>query len=146
MSDAATAQTHVHPVRVYYEDTDAGGIVYYANYLKFAERARTELLRVDGIENAALMDSSRLAFAVKECHADYIKPARLDDFLEVRTRVVKTAGASVRLVQDVCRDGQVLVAISIRLACMDVDSGAPRRMPDNVRTVLAARETMQDLN
>lgn len=146
MSDPLNVHTHVHPVRVYYEDTDAGGIVYYANYLKFAERARTELLRADGIENAALMNSERVAFAVKECHADYIKPARLDDLLEVRTRIVQTAGASVRMAQDVCRDGQVLVAITVRLACMDVDTGAPKRLPESVRDALAAQATVQELN
>ena len=73
---------HVFPVRVYYEDTDAGGIVYYANYLKFAERARTELLRIAGITHSDLMAESGVAFAVRHCAADFIKPARLDDPLD----------------------------------------------------------------
>ena len=70
MPDKSGTETHVHPVRIYYEDTDAGGIVYYANYLKFAERARTEMLRANGIENGLLMQTDRVAFAVRECHAD----------------------------------------------------------------------------
>lgn len=133
MSDMSAQQIYVHPVRVYYEDTDAGGIVYYANYLKFAERARTEMLRAHGIENADLMEKQRIAFAVRECHADYRKPARLDDLLEVRTRVTELAGASLRVVQDICRQGEALVTVSVRLACMNVDNGAPKRLPDCVR-------------
>ncbi len=136
MPDAGTPDVHVHPVRVYYEDTDAGGIVYYANYLKFAERARTELLRTNGIENGELMNTQRVAFAVRECHADFIKPARLDDVLEVRTRIVEIGGASLRMHQDICCNGEVLVAVHVKLACMDLDSGAPKRLPAVVRDTL----------
>lgn len=136
MPDAGTRDVHVHSVRVYYEDTDAGGIVYYANYLKFAERARTELLRANGIENGALMNTDRVAFAVRECHADFIKPARLDDALEVRTRLTELGGASLHMHQDICRDGEVLVAVHVRLACMDIDSGAPKRLPAMLRDTL----------
>lgn len=136
MPDAGTVDVHVHRLRVYYEDTDAGGIVYYANYLKFAERARTELLRTHGIENGALMETDRIAFAVRECHADYVKPARLDDTLEVRTRVIELGGASLRMHQDICRDGEALVTVTVRLACMDIDSGAPKRLPTVVRDTL----------
>ena len=131
---------HTHPVRVYYEDTDAGGIVYYANYLRFAERARTELLRSVGIENGSLMTETRIAFAVRECHADYLKPAKLDDLLDVRTRVTEVSGASVRMAQDVCLDGKTLVAIKVRLACMHLDTGAPVRLPADVRSSLATFE------
>ena len=129
MSDALNKDTHVMTLRVYYEDTDAGGIVYYANYLKFAERARTELLRSEGIENGALMLRERVAFAVRECHADYIKPAKLDDALEVHTRVTDVAGASLRVAQDVKRGDTLLVALTVRLACMDIDTGGPKRLP-----------------
>ena len=105
MLDASGQHVHTHAVRVYYEDTDAGGIVYYANYLKYAERARTELLRHHGIENGALMRSDRIAFCgVKSCSADYIKPARLDDALEVRTAVTRLGGASLHMHQDICLD------------------------------------------
>ncbi len=136
MPDASNAHVHVMPLRVYYEDTDAGGIVYYANYLKFAERARTELLRANGIEHAELLTTDKVAFAVRECHADYIKPARLDDLLEVRTRVTEVGGATLRMHQDICRDDDVLVAVHVRLACMDVTSGAPKRLPSVVRECL----------
>jgi len=142
MPDAGNTQVHTHPIRVYYEDTDAGGIVYYANYLKYAERARTELLRANGVENGALMETDRIAFAVRECHADYIKPARLDDALEVRSRVIEVGGASLRMHQDICRDGDVLVAVQVRLACMDITSGAPKRLPAVVRDALAKTQAI----
>jgi len=133
MPDAGNSDVHVHQVRVYYEDTDAGGIVYYANYLKYAERARTELLRAHGIENGELMETEKVAFAVRECHADFIKPARLDDALDVRTRLIDIGGATLRMHQEICRDGEVLVAVNVRLACMNVTNGAPRRLPQSVR-------------
>lgn len=136
MPDAGNAHVHVMPVRVYYEDTDAGGIVYYANYLKFAERARTEMLRAGGIAHGDLLASDGIAFAVRECHADYIKPARLDDALEIRTRVTEVGGATIRMQQDICLEGDVLVAVEVRLACMDVNSGAPKRLPEAVRECL----------
>lgn len=133
MPDALSSRMHVTPVRVYYEDTDAAGIVYYANYLKYAERARTELLRRTGIENGAMMAESGAAFAVKHCSADYIKPARLDDALEVVTTLTEMKGASLTMHQDVCRGGEVLVAMDVRLACIDVASGRAQRLPAVVR-------------
>ncbi len=142
MPDAGNAHVHVMPVRVYYEDTDAGGIVYYANYLKFAERARTEMLRAGGIAHSDLLASDKVAFAVRECHADYIRPARLDDALEIRTRVTEVGGATLRMHQDICRDGEVLVGVDVRLACMDVTSGAPKRLPDAVRECLRGMQAM----
>lgn len=137
MSDAKSAEYHTHPVRVYYEDTDAAGIVYYANYLKYAERARTELLRTLGLENASLMDNSGLAFAVRHCSIDYIKPARLDDALYVVTFVIDLAGASLTMQQDVYRAGDVLVSLEVRLACIDVASGRAKRLPAPVRDAFA---------
>ena len=136
MPDATATHVHVFPLRVYYEDTDAAGIVYYANYLRFAERARTEMLRVRGVESGALMEGDGVAFAVRHCEVDYIKPARLDDALEIRSSVIELAGASVRMRQDVCRDGDLLVSMTVRLACMNVHTGAVARMPMAVRTVL----------
>ncbi len=97
---------HVFPVRVYYEDTDTAGIVYYANYLKFAERARTEMLRAAGIEQRVLAEETGVAFAVRSCSADYLAPARLDDLLEIRTRVAGLQGATIEMEQSVTRDGQ----------------------------------------
>jgi acyl-CoA thioester hydrolase len=139
MPDSAQTMTHIFPLRVYYEDTDAAGIVYYANYLKFAERARTELLRELGVESMALMESDDLAFAVRDCRAEYLKPGRLDDALEVHTQLVDLGGASLRMRQDVKRGGDLLVAIEIRLACMNVRTGQAMRLPRHLRGLLVGR-------
>lgn len=139
MTGTWDGDTFVSHVRVYYEDTDAAGIVYYANYLKFAERARTESLRALGIEQGRLLAESGVAFAVRRALADYRKPARLDDLLEVRTRLTALAGASLDMEQEIRRNGAVLVALSFKLACMRLDAGRPERIPEPVRTVLAAR-------
>ena len=85
---------HVFFVRVYYEDTDAGGVVYHSNYLRFAERARTEFLREAGIDHITQMAENGLMFAVRRCEAEYVKPAQLDDALEIRTRCLEATGAS----------------------------------------------------
>ncbi len=119
------AHLHVYPLRVYYEDTDAGGIVYYVNYLKFAERARTEMLRQDG-----------LGFAVRRCEVDYHRPARLDDALEVHSRTLEVAGASLRINQKIMRGGELLADITVRLAVMTRE-GRPTRVPQDVRDALA---------
>jgi acyl-CoA thioester hydrolase len=123
---------HVFPVRVYYEDTDAAGIVYYANYLRFAERARTELLRDLGIENARLMERQNLAFAVRRCSMDFVKPAKLDDMLAVETRLIDIGGASLTADQRVRRDQTDLVSMELKLACITID-GRPARLPAEVR-------------
>lgn len=126
---------HVYPIRVYFEDTDAAGIVYYANYLRFAERARTEMMRLGGVDHAGLVRDEGLAFAVRRCAADYLRPARLDDLLEVHTRVVGLGGASIDLRQTVYRpsDGRDVVALEVRLACIDRHA-KPARIPAALRT------------
>lgn len=126
---------HVFPVRVYFEDTDAGGIVYYANYLKFAERARSEMLRDAGIESSKIMDDHGVALTVRTCHVDYHKPARLDDALEVHSRIVKVGGASLNGEQRIKKGGRDLVALEIKLACMAMD-GKPARLPKELRAKL----------
>ena len=123
---------HVFPMRVYYEDTDAAGIVYYANYLRFAERDRTELLRELGIENTKLMQEQNLAFVVKRCSMEFVKPAKLDDMLAVETRLIDIGGASLTADQRVCRDQTDLVSMELKLACMTMD-GRPSRLPADVR-------------
>ena len=123
---------HVFPMRVYYEDTDAAGMVYYANYLRFAERARTELLRELGIENTKLMQEQNLAFVVKRCSMEFVKPAKLDDMLAVETRLIDIGGASLTADQRVCRDQTDLVSMELKLACMTMD-GRPSRLPADVR-------------
>ncbi|MDD9875880.1 MAG: tol-pal system-associated acyl-CoA thioesterase [Magnetovibrio sp.] len=128
------AETAVHqfPLRIYYEDTDAGGIVYYANYLRFAERARSEMLRAAGIESARLMAEDRVALAVRRCAVDYLKPARLDDEVVVETEVVKVGGASLDARQVVRRGGEALVRMELKLGCMSLDGGVAR-MPAELR-------------
>ena len=129
--------THICPVRVYYEDTDAEGIVYHANYLKFAERGRTEMLREAGIEHRELLQEHGIAFAVRNMSADYVKPARLDDALTVHSRLLDLRGASMSAEQIVRRADEDLVRLSVRLACID-RQGRPARMPPTLRAVLAA--------
>lgn len=125
--------THVYAIRVYYEDTDAAGIVYYANYLRFAERARTELLRELGFGHRALMESDGVVFAVRRCEAEYLKPARLDDQVEVHTRILDVKGASLDAEQVVRRDGDDLARLRLRLACVG-RAGRPARWPARVVT------------
>ena len=136
------AGEHILPLRVYYEDTDAAGIVYYANYLKFAERARTEMIRCLGVEHRRLIAEAGVAFAVRSCAAEYLLPARLDDKIAVRTRIDAVAGASLKLTQRVLRldDDRTqteLVELKVRLACLD-KSHRPARMPAQVRGAVAA--------
>jgi acyl-CoA thioester hydrolase len=113
---AIAAGEHRLAVRVYYEDTDAVGVVYHANYLRFAERARTEMLRCLGLEHSALSARLELAFTVRRCAVDYLAPARLDDRLEVRTGLTRLGGASLDLEQRILRDERLLVRMDVRLA------------------------------
>ena len=129
---------HVFPVRVYYEDTDAGGIVYYANYLKFAERARTELLRRTGRQQFDLLREQGIGFTVRSCRAEYLAPARLDDILEVRSTVNEVLGASMRMSQGIWRDGRLLCDLRLRIAVMNRD-GRPTRIPMDIRGALQLR-------
>lgn len=132
---ATAAGVHIFQVRVYYEDTDAGGVVYYANYLKFAERARSEMLRALGVDNMRLAQEHDVAFAVRRCEADYMKPARLDDLLDVATRLIEVGGASLTAEQTIRRDGVDLVRLRVELACMN-SAGRPARMPKDLRVRL----------
>ena len=126
---------HLLPVRIYYEDTDAAGIVYYANYLRYAERARTEMLRLAGIEQGEVSRRQGLAFAVRAFSADYRRPARLDDLLEVRSRMLRLGAASLDAEQTIARDETDLVRISVRIACIGRD-GRPARIPAEIKTLL----------
>ena len=110
------AGEHRLAVRVYYEDTDAVGVVYHANYLRFAERARTEMLRCLGLEHGSLSARLGLAFTVRRCVIDYLAPARLDDRLEVRTGLIRLGGASLDLEQRIFRNDRILVRMDVRLA------------------------------
>lgn len=129
------------PLRVYYEDTDAGGIVYHANYLKFAERARTEMLRMAGVNQTDIRNDYDLLFAVRSCAIEYLRPAGLDDSLEVRSRVERLAGATVDILQDVWRDDLCLAKLKIRIACLHGQSLRPGRIPQAVKAALKRFES-----
>jgi acyl-CoA thioester hydrolase len=125
-----TNGTHHHPIRIYYEDTDAGGIVYHASYLRFAERARTEMLREIGFAHQRLVDEHSLAMVVRHLEIGYVKPARLDDLVTVRTNVVALGRASLKIAQIVvASDGAVLAEMKVRLACIDLQ-GRPAALPE----------------
>jgi acyl-CoA thioester hydrolase len=129
---------HIFPVRVYYEDTDAAGIVYYANYLRFAERARTEMVRLAGGAGACVgEDGVRVAFAVRHCTADYRRPAKLDDLLHLYTRIRRVHGASLDMEQMVKRGNEELVSIYVKLACLSPD-GKPARLPAGLKQRLSS--------
>ena len=114
------------PVRVYWEDTDAGGVVYYANYLKFLERARSEWLRALGIDQLRLQREERLQFVVVEANVRYHRPARFDDELVVSVALESLRGASVQMGQEVRRGAELLVSATVRAACIDADTLRPR--------------------
>ena len=125
---------HSTSIRVYYEDTDSGGVVYYANYLKFAERGRTELLRSAGFENKSLLESKGFAFAVRHIEADYFKPAVLDDLLEVKTTVLEIKNASIVMKQTISCHDAVLFVLNVVLACVDLNEFKPVRIPEDLKT------------
>ena len=120
-------------VRVYYEDTDAGGVVYHASYLCYLERARTEWLRALGYSQARLKQEESLVFTVVGMTLDFLKPARLDDLLSVRSHVRLAGGASVEFEQEILRDADRILAATVRVACLDAASFRPRRLPDALR-------------
>ncbi|HEY5789156.1 MAG TPA: tol-pal system-associated acyl-CoA thioesterase [Gammaproteobacteria bacterium] len=136
MADPAACATFVWPVRVYYEDTDSGGVVYYANYLRFLERARTEWLRALGHGQARLAAERGLLFAVREVHLDLRHPARLDDRLQVSARIAERRGASLVFQQQIVREGEPqrpLCRATIRVACLDREF-RPQPLPDDLFT------------
>jgi len=124
-------------LRVYYEDTDAAGIVYYANYLRFIERGRTELLRGLGHDQNELMKEG-IAFAVRSASVEFLKPARLDDLLTVTTSVAELGRAQATFAQRVLRDGELLLDARIRVACIDPGRGRPIPMPRGLHQQLSA--------
>jgi acyl-CoA thioester hydrolase len=125
-------------VRVYWEDTDAGGVVFYANYLKYLERARTEWLRARGVSQSALQISMGGAFVVADLHMRYLAAARLDDLLNISVRTLEKGRASVTLEQEVWRDDTLLVQAQVRLGFVDLASMRPLRMPSSLLQCLAA--------
>ena len=129
------ATAHHFPVHVYYEDTDLAGIVYYANYFKYIERARTEWIRDLGVDQAAMKRDAGLVFAVRRVEADYLIPARFDEDLIVETRLHEATGARVLLEQDVWRGDTRLFAALVTIVALR-ESGGPARLPANIRQKL----------
>ena len=131
---------HTLQIRVYWEDTDAGGVVYYANYLKYLERARTETLRTAGLDQSALIREQNLVFAVISADLKYHKPARLDDHLTINTQITNATRTSVSFEQNIYRDPgdtscqqELLYSASIRVACLFADSFKPRAIPEHIK-------------
>lgn len=127
---------HSLPVRVYYEDTDLAGIVYYANYLRFIERGRSEWLRTLGVDQAAMKAEDGHVFAVRRIEADYLRPARFDDLLHVETRLAALTAGRVVMDQTVRRDGTALFSARVTVACLD-GAGRPVRLPQPLVRVLS---------
>ncbi|MBC7950393.1 MAG: YbgC/FadM family acyl-CoA thioesterase [Rhodospirillaceae bacterium] len=130
--------THRHQIRVYWEDTDAGGIVYHSNYLNFAERGRTEMVRTLGLKQSELADDG-FFFAVRHMDVDFLKSARLDDLLEVESTPISVGGASMEVGQVIRRldDDAILVRLHVRLAFISRD-GKPARIPADLKNTLQA--------
>ncbi len=133
--------THILPVRVYYEDTDFSGIVYHANYLKFMERGRTDSLRLAGVDQSRLhADGKGIFFAVRRMTIEYFKPALMDDILHVETRTREVRGASLIIDQAITRGEEVIVTAEVRVAAIAGDR--PARIPDHLRAILAGEEVV----
>lgn len=131
--------THSLDIRTYYEDTDAGGIVYHASYLRFAERGRTEMLRAAGFEHAQLFREQGVGFAVASLNISYKAPARLDELLTVKSRITRVGGASMDMAQDIWRGDDLICEIRVVLVCIDPALKAVR-LPQAVRDLFTAQE------
>jgi acyl-CoA thioester hydrolase len=131
---------HSFPIRVYFEDTDAGGMVYHANYLRWAERARTEALREAGLPHQELVEREGAILVVRRVEVEYVRPARLDDAVTVETRVLAVRGATLVLDQRARKDGADLAVMRVGLACLDRAGLRPRRIPEPWRTAIGGGE------
>lgn len=120
------------PVRVYFEDTDVGGVVYYANYMRYLERARSEWLRAMGFDQSKLMQDTGLGFAVRAINAEYLRPARLDDELRVTCSIHRLGRAQIIFEQTVERGDETLLTATVRLACMDLARGKAAAVPQDI--------------
>jgi len=136
VSGLLDGSAHLYPLRVYYADTDAGGVVYHARYLDFAERARTEMMRLIDNNETYRGNGEGIVFMVRAAEIDYRAPAKLDDILTVRTRAVHLGGASFRLEQQIVRGEVVLASVLITLVCVN-QTGHPTRIPGELREKLA---------
>ena len=121
--------------RIYYEDTDSGGVVYYANYLKFFERGRTEFLRAKNISQSDLAKNFGVIFVVRNCFIKYLKPARLDDLVFIETFIETVQKASMQIKQQMIKGEQVLCHLDVEIACVDAISFKPKKIPFNIKNV-----------
>lgn len=133
--NSATETIFTWPVRVYYEDTDSGGVVYYANYLKFMERARTEWLRAEGFEQTELLRERDVIFVVREVHVEYLKPAAFNDSLNVTVKLLRTGRSYIDLAQTIERD-DILVRAETKIVCVNGQSFKPVSIPEVIRKKL----------
>lgn len=142
LSGRLDGKTHILPVRVYYEDTDFAGVVYHANYLRYCERGRTDFLRLLGVDQTALFAGSageQLSFAVRAMNIEFHKPARMDDVLEVETRLDTITGARINMHQSVARAGTCLFSAQVEIVMINGE-GLPRRIPKSVYSALFSND------
>ena len=135
--------THKNNVRVYYEDTDAGGVVYHANYLKYAERSRTEMLRKYKIEQEVLKNNYSIRFIVKDLFIEYYKAAKLDDYLTIKSLIIKISSAKIKMEQEIYRKNTLLAKINITLGSINLE-GKPSRLPKFVLNILSAGQIIKE--
>ena len=133
-ADPGHAEPFLWPVRVYYEDTDAGGVVYYANYLRFMERARTEWLRSIGYEQSDLAERHGVVFVVRSAAIDYLRPARFNDTLQVSVELIKVGAGHIDVVQRVTRNAELIAEATVKVACVGLRSMRPVRIPQPLAT------------
>lgn len=122
--------------RIYYEDTDLGGVVYYANYLKFFERARTDFLRAQNIIQTKLAEDFGIIFVVRNCQIEYIKPARMDDLIEVFVKVKEIGKVSISMQQEIKLNDEILCKMDVEIVCVDRHNFRPKRIPESVLTLV----------
>ena len=125
-----SADSFSFPIRVYWEDTDAGGVVYHGSYVRFLERARTEWLRAQGVGQQVLRDREDVVLVIRDMTLDFRQPARLDDELQVCVVMTRRRAASLLMTQEIVRDGRVLVSADVRVACLTASSFTPRPLPE----------------
>ncbi len=135
------AQPFSWPVRVYYEDTDAGGVVYYANYLNFMERARSEWLRALGYAQPEMAAKHGVLFVVRAVHINYLRPSRFDDSLQVTVEVVNVGGSRLRFLQRVLRGHEEIARAEVDVVCVSADTFRPARLPREMRITIGTEGT-----
>lgn len=135
--------THKNNVRIYYEDTDAGGVVYHANYLKYAERSRTEMLRKYKIEQEILKNNYSIRFIVKDLFIEYYKVAILDDYLTIKSLIIKISSAKIKMEQEIYKENTLLAKINLTLGSINLE-GKPSRLPKFVLNILSTDQIIKE--